>query len=285
MSKLKVLITIAILLIVVGGIGSVFSYRIVANTDTESVQKEEVNGENIVNIELDVNNEQVEIIPTLGEMITIELADNGSNSDTELIIEKNADTLNIQTSNNYKLFSFNIFNWTRHLKVYVPNKMYHSLNIEIGNGGIVMNDLSINDLYAETSNGEIDIADVEAKHSEMRTNNGKIKLKNINTETIQLSTNNGKIEMEQIDGTIIGKTDNGAISLVTDNLDRSIELQSHNGSINVKTDNEPTNVTFDTNVHNGKINLFNDPNWPSVIGNGDHLIKLSTHNGSITVNE
>lgn len=278
------LITVALLLIVIGGVGSIFAYRMSASAET--IITEEVNGQNISSIELDVENEQVEVIPTDDDTIRIELEENQNQSNVQLTVEEDVDTLKIATSDkNFKLFSFEFFNWNRDLKIYVPVKNYHSLHIEIGNGSIQMSDLSVNQLYVNTSNGKIDLADLETEQSEIGTNNGKIKLKNVITETIQVSAHNGKIEMEQISGEVTGETKNGAISFITDDLDRPIDLQSHNGSIRVETDNKPTNVTFNTKAHNGEITIFNNSDTSNIIGNGENLINLSTHNGSITVSK
>ncbi|KAB8129529.1 DUF4097 domain-containing protein [Gracilibacillus oryzae] len=284
MNRLKMIITIAILLIVVGLTGSIFAYRISA--DTVQTQTEEVNGQNITNIVLDAENEQVELIPTSDSKIIIESEGKGSNSDVEFTVKENEDTLEIQTEDNdFKLFTFNVFNWTNHLKVYVPKKMYQSVQIEIDNGSFHMNDLSIKDVKIRAKNGKIVLTDLITTNTAAEANNGAIKLKNIDNEEIRINTNNGKIEMEEVQGDIIGKTDNGAISLVTGNLDRSIDLQTRNGSIYIQTEKDPTNTTFDTSTHNGRVNLFDNPDWPVVTGDGNHLIKLSTHNGNITVSK
>jgi DUF4097 and DUF4098 domain-containing protein YvlB len=60
-------------------------------------------------------------------------------------------------------------------------------------------------------------------------------------------------------------------------------LESDNGSITIQTDKEPNNVTYDVQVDNGNINIFNKYTSSSVLGNGDNLIKLKTNNGRITI--
>ena len=45
----------------------------------------------------------------------------------------------------------------------------------------------------------------------------------------------GDIELEHVTGSIVGSTDNGRITLLTDSLDRNIDFQTDNGSIVIQS--------------------------------------------------
>lgn len=46
---------------------------------------------------------------------------------------------------------------------------------------------------------------------------------------------------------------------------------------------EPSNVQFNVSVDNGKVDILNKYDSNAVIGKGKNIIKLATHNGSISV--
>ncbi|WP_058306107.1 DUF4097 family beta strand repeat-containing protein [Gracilibacillus massiliensis] len=266
MKHLKKLVVIAVVCLLVGGIGSAVAYSYYEpSTLEESV---EITNEDIISFDIRVNNEAVKMVPSTDDSIRVELTGNAVNkNENNLMVEESGATLLIETENEKrKLFSLNFFDFNRTLTIYVPEREYQSLQAEI-------------------DNGSIRVKEMNAKNILTTTKNGKIFLHNIISDQVEVNTNNGKIELENVEGKLIGKTNNGAISLVSKELDRQIDFQTDNGSITIETEKEPTNVVFDTKTNNGSINLFNDSSYDMIIGDGDHTIKLRTKNGSITVNK
>ncbi len=80
-----------------------------------------------------------------------------------------------------------------------------------------------------------------------------------------------------------GETHNGSITLETEELDRDIDFKTHNGKIKITTEKEPSDVQFNVSVDNGKVDILNKYDRDAVIGEGKNIIKLATHNGSISV--
>ena len=111
----------------------------------------------------------------------------------------------------------------------------------------------------------------------------RIELRHIDADQVHTETDNGRIEMEYVNGNITGKTDNGRISLLTTTLDRMIDLETDNGSISVVTENNPTDVTIRAKVDHGKIDVFGEKNSRTTFGSGTNTVQLSTDNGKITV--
>jgi len=216
-------------------------------------------------IEIKTENAEVEIVPSDRDTTIVELTGNKNNK-YKLVANVEEDSLNIKVKDRlFSWFSINLFNWSPpSLKVYVPKKSYDSLNIVTDNGKVEAKELQANEVFAETDNG-------------------RITLKHIQSSAITTEADNGKISLENVEGLISAKSNNGHISLITDSLDRSMQMETDNGSIDIQTQAEPTNVTFDLNVNNGKISVFGDSDYDTVIGKGDNLIKLTTDNGKITV--
>lgn len=283
MSNLKKITIFALLLFLVGGVGSVITYSF--NEPTSFTEEKEIDNPNIEAIDITVNNAKVEIFSTGDSKISVEFSGKGTNNNKKrLSVTENGNTLSIRSLNQTnKLISFSFLPTKLKLQVYLPDKLYESLQIEIDNGSLDAEQLNIKDLYTATKNGSINIDNITGDTVMVSSKNGSIAMDNITAGTVTVSSKNGKISLYNVDGEINGKTSNGSISLKTDDLDRSIEFKTNNGSIKIQTKQEPTNAIFDVRVGNGKIKIFGDSNWATVVGNGDNLIKLSADNGSITV--
>ncbi|MGN8647176.1 DUF4097 family beta strand repeat-containing protein [Gracilibacillus sp. HCP3S3_G5_1] len=264
--NVKRIVIFACALLLVGGIGSLLSYRFY-EPEPLSVTEELDNGE-IDSVEIQVHNEQVNIVPTTDPTPKVELiGTEDGHTETELVVDEQDNTLSISTENKRrKWFSFHFFELSRTLTVYLPEQEYQRLAVEISNGSLQVGSLNVNEVDIKTNNGKLELFDIVADH-------------------YQLRTNNGGMQLENIDGELVARTDNGSISLVTEDLDRNIDLETDNGRIKIHSKKEPTNTIFDTNVDNGRVNLFDDANYNKVIGDGDNLVKLSTKNGSITVTQ
>jgi DUF4097 and DUF4098 domain-containing protein YvlB len=262
MKNIKTVLMIALVLVVVGVVGSIVSFNF---GDTSTSSKEQViDPEGITNIKINTNNDKVNVLPTKDSEIRVELAGNHINKNW-LKINVNGETVSIQTVDQKKLFIINFFVESRTLTTYLPEQLYESLKVDIDNGSFHASHLTINNIEIETDNGRMEMEDMIASNTDIRSSNGKVHL-------------------DHVEGMITVKAVNGSISLVASQLDRSIQLESTNGKINIETETEPTNVTFDVKTTNGKATLFGSKNWDNVIGNGDHVIKLTTKNGSINVN-
>ncbi|MEC5424831.1 DUF4097 family beta strand repeat-containing protein [Virgibacillus sp. C22-A2] len=266
MSNVKKIALIAILLILVGGIGSILIFNL--NEPVSVAEAKEIDSTTITAVEVQANNGKVEIMSAEGSTTRVELTGEGiKNNKEKLSVEQNGNTLFIQTVNqNNKLFNFNFFTGSVTLKVYLPEAVYETLHVAIDNGSLETQQVTIKNIDAVTKNG-------------------RITMDNITTDTLHVKSNNGKIVLDQVEGAITGKTDNGSISLTTKDLDRSIDFETDNGSIKIQTEQEPTNALFDVRVGNGKTSIFGSSNWDTLVGNGDNIIKLSTDNGSITVED
>ncbi|WP_179151918.1 DUF4097 family beta strand repeat-containing protein [Oceanobacillus senegalensis] len=216
-------------------------------------------------VDVETENAKVIISPVNGDAAFVELS--GNKNKYKLDANVKGDTLQIEVDDRwFRWFSFNLFSISSQpmLHVSLPQHQYESLEVT-------------------TDNGMIDASKLDTVDMKVETNNGKIALKHIYSSYIDAKADNGEIRMEDVEGEISSKTDNGQISLLTDSLDRPIEMKTDNGAIHILTTTEPTNVTFDIKVDNGKVQIFDESVYDTVIGDGDNLIKLTTDNGKITV--
>lgn len=264
MSNLKKISIIAFILILIGVIGSIFTINSISKSE-DDIEKIEMNDETYQQIGISTNNANVEILPANDQTTIVEFS---GSEEYNLHADVKGDmlTVNAEERRSFNWFSFDFSFSTPTLKVYLPAKDYEHLKVESDNGRIIASDLQSKDISIET-------------------NNGRIEFGNIKSSRTMVETDNGRIHLENIEGEISGRTNNGRISLITKDLDRPIDLQSDNGRIEIQSEKEPTNAILDIKTDNGKITVFGDSNWDTVIGNGDHLIKLTTNNGGITIDK
>jgi DUF4097 and DUF4098 domain-containing protein YvlB len=259
----KVFIIVALVLLVVGGITLMFNS---GGLFEKNAQKKVIDDQSFTNIEILTTNATVEIVPTKDSETTVAYSGKTKKS-SKFIFEADVkgDTLSILFKEKRRSFiNFGFSSLDLKLIVKVPEKQY-------------------NRIQAESDNGRIKVENIQANELALETDNGTIELKTIDSTAVNIKTDNGAIMLDHVNGTIVGRTDNGRISLVTNNLDRPIELTTDNGRIEIQTEKEPTNATIDVKTDNGKINVFGYENKHTKFGNGEHLIKLRTDNGRIEI--
>ncbi|QKY71495.1 DUF4097 family beta strand repeat-containing protein [Lentibacillus sp. CBA3610] len=263
MKSIKKMSVIALILLLVGVGGSLIAFNLMDKSN--SSEEQVIDPENIENIEINTNNEKVELISTNDSNIKVELAGTRMNDiEDRLEVKTDGNTLSIQTVRQKGIFNINLFGETLALTVYLPEKLYESLQAELDNGSFQASQLNI-------------------KEIQVKTNNGRIEMGDINSDQVYTNSDNGGIKLDHVEGNISGQTNNGSISLYTNHLDRSIELESDNGNIEIETEKDPTNAVFDVKTDNGTATIFGSSNWDTIVGDGDNLIKLTTNNGNIDV--
>src|SRR5690554_4212844 len=129
MPKKKLLITIAVGLIIIGGIGSMLTFR--TAFASEPITKEEsFDDQDIININIESDNSSVEILPTNEKNTTVEfISSEGRNKKYNFKAEVENDSLYVELKEK-RFFNFISFDFSfsgTSLKVYVPEKQYEAL--------------------------------------------------------------------------------------------------------------------------------------------------------------
>ncbi|WP_342510156.1 DUF4097 family beta strand repeat-containing protein [Sporosarcina sp. FSL K6-2383] len=261
--KNKLFIALVLVLVVAGGISFLFKQ---VNAFEKSDSKKVIDDLSFSNITISTDNAAVEIVPTTDSVATVEYTGK-TKKNKKFIFEADVkgDTLSIQFKEKRKGFTqFGFSSLDLTLTVQLPKKQYERLQVETDNGRIIADQLQAQDIKLDTDNGRIELKQVTAK-------------------TVDVKTDNGKILLEDIEGKIKAKTDNGQVTLITNSLDQSIDLETDNGRIEIQTETEPTNAIIDAKTDNGQVELFGQENKHVTFGKGENLIKLRTDNGRITV--
>ncbi|WP_172369149.1 DUF4097 family beta strand repeat-containing protein [Sporosarcina jiandibaonis] len=256
---------IVLLIIVVVVLGGSLLFQ-AWNKFVDDSNKVVMEDEYFTTIDVLSDNAAVEIIPTDSSITTVEYVGKkrkNAKFDFNAVVSNKTLTVEFKEKR-WNFLRFDLSFSKMELLVKVPEKQYELIKIKSNNGKIKAENLEVKDISFETDNGSIE-------------------LKNVDAVSTNIQSNNGKIMLEQVDGEIIGKTDNGRIMLATNDLDRPIDLATANGRIEIMTENEPTNGIIDVKTDNGKIDIFGEKNEHTVFGKGEHLIKLRSDNGRITI--
>lgn len=233
-----------------------------------SANQEKSISENFTSLAAEAENAKIEILPAGGDTASVELTGN-KNGKYKLRTDVDGGTLHVELKKKwFQFFSFDLFNLFNRsapaLKVFLPEKAYESIE-------------------AETENGKITSSELEADHVNMEADNGIISLEKIKSTSIHVEVDNGDVSLNDVEGEISGTSDNGRITLITESLDRPINLETDNGIISIQTEEKPANATFDIQVDNGLVRVFGESTYDTVVGDGDNVIKLTADNGKITI--
>ncbi|MED4045332.1 DUF4097 family beta strand repeat-containing protein [Priestia aryabhattai] len=281
----KKLSVLAGILILVGIIGGLLTYRAI---DPEPMSKEKViNSNQVSKVNIDTDNTRVHVYPIKGDNIKVTLkGETSPNIKRDFTTDVKNSTLFISYNEQQRSWvNFDIVSVLKPLSinVYLPKKQYNSLKVSSSNGYVSVKKLLAEDVSIRANNGRVELEDIDSQNLTTSVHNGLTSIKNARAKIVGVKGNNGKITLSNVQGSLKGETHNGSIALETEELDRDIDFKTNNGKITITTEKEPSNVQFNVSVDNGKVDILNKYDRDAVIGNGKNIIKLATHNGNISV--
>lgn len=283
MRILKKLLIVATAFVIVGFIGTLLTFKSKSLTE-ELIETKEMNRD-FTRITIESDNAAIEVIPSHSETTKVEFYGNKKKKKRyEFTTDVTGETLTVSLKEVRKIF-FKFFYDSVTLKVYIPEKMYENVQILNDNGTIEANTLQSKELRLQTDNGRIVLEEASAQQVNAHSSNGEIYMKNITATNVETRSDNGTVSLTDVTGDIIGKVNNGQITLKLNDLDRNMELEADNGKIVVYTANEPTNATINTFIENGKTTIFGKRTFQEVYGAGEYKINLAANNGKITVDK
>ncbi|WP_335871597.1 DUF4097 family beta strand repeat-containing protein [Bacillus sp. 2205SS5-2] len=169
-------------------------------------------GVTVQQLELDISNGKVEIIPWDQQDVRIEcnvrVYRTEKQEEARTMFLKNT-TFSIE---NDKLRFSTQFKWMKADTIlYIPKNEYEKLSVRIFNGGLTVKGLQVEDFKFKTANGKLNVEQLYSQSLEAETANGSISIVNSYSR---------KIEAETINGSITFKGDS-----------QKLDLQSLNGNI------------------------------------------------------
>lgn len=283
MFNVKRLSMIASLLLVVGIIGSLFTYRFTdrLETITEEIPK---SADHFTAIEIAANNGKIELISTNDAKGKVEVS--GYQVKEGFSMEVVDDTLSISYQETIqKLYNFDIFKKGTTVKVYLPEKQYEKMIVRANNGRIIAQEIIAVDLQVAVKNGTANLEGIEAETLTIQANNGRVSVKESVTNATSVVSHNGKVELENVEGELLAKANNGRINLISDTLNNAIDFSTKNGKIHILTKSKPTDAIIRAQSKNGQIKIYEQKITSDVFGEGQNTIELAANNGKIIVEQ
>ncbi|GGN56054.1 DUF4097 family beta strand repeat-containing protein [Oceanobacillus indicireducens] len=255
---------IAIVLLVIGFGGALFTYPSLSAGET--VEEERTFTDTISDVVIETDNSTIEIVPTTDNVTKVEfIKDTKNNSRYRYKAEVEDGILQVTIKEKVlQFFSFDFSLKSAVTRVYLPEKDYDSLK-------------------AKTANGKVRIENLNSDIISAESTNGKMSLENLNTQTATIQSENGKISAVNISGELKAEVTNGTINVEAKSLDHPVDLESVNGKVNVQVEEEPDNAEIIVEVVNGEAIIFGSSSRHRTFGDGENLIKIQTVNGKVVV--
>lgn len=216
------------------------------------------------------------------------------------------DTLEIRIESERRFGLSNLFSWivtkAPVLHVELPRHAYEKVMIKNRLGSCNMSNVDATSVDVESENGSITAHTVRADRASFRSSNGKVSLTSItgqildaqssngsvevgasNVDRLEIQSSNGRLDINDVTGAIEGKTSNGRIDCVIDVIEHPIRLKTNNGRIDMRLKQDPRDAVIRAKTRNGKVELFGDRANERTFGDGAVEVKLTSSNGSITV--
>lgn len=299
---IKKLSIVALILLVVGGIGSVATYGARQKEDISEQRK--IKNDQVSHVHIDVDSMDLEFIPVNDfKQAKVELVGNGNKElKKELKVKEAGDTLEITLKNEReKWFNFQ-FGWNHSkLKIYLPEKQYEQLKInglsadvylngisgknteiKLSSGDLVVKNVTTDKLVVEGSSSDLFLRDIKGDVF-AQTKSGDMVLNNIVGSDIGINANSGDIALNQVVGPLQIKTSSGDIHMAVDKIMHSVKGQSSSGDIFIETKEKLQNARFDIHTNSGDAFILGENGNHPDIGKGSILIQLDTSSGDILI--
>lgn len=289
------------------GAPSDLASELLGSIESSSVQKEPavVKSQNVAfcNVSINVLQAHVQVVPSHDGFAYATLETERDHGVTMDIV---GDTLEIRIESERRFGLSNLFAWAvtkapvlhvelpRHAyeKVVLKNRLgscdvrnleAESVEVESENGSITAHTVSAKRGAFRSSNGKVSLASMMGQTLDARSSNGHVEVSASRVDHLEIHSSNGRLDIHDVVGAVEAKTSNGRIDCVIDAIEHPVRLQTNNGRINVRLKQEPHDVVIRAKTRNGKVELFGDRANERTFGDGTVELKLTSSNGSITV--
>jgi lia operon protein LiaG len=265
-----------LLLFIIGVIGTIISVSASGgfSLDTYNVNdKVVVNNKDISKVEIDLSSSDLTVLPTTDKEITVEF--NGKISKKlkkkiKLDVKERDNTLKIELKDEDQIkFNIGVMIVDTNVEVYLPEKIYESLKIDLSSGDIEMENIKSKEFILEASSGDIIVRDLEATINQFHTSSGEIKASNII-------------------GNIAADTSSGDITIQNEDVTGDIKAEASSGDVTVEFKEEPSSlaIEFRASSGEGEVTLAGvsyeektENKIKGKIGSGEFNLKVDTSSG------
>lgn len=293
--NLRNFVLLGIILLVVGVAGAGF---MIGSSDRASLlsfgtvkidQSKSISASEVSKLKLDTGSMDVELVKGFSsDRIVASLTGRAS--------KKYSDKINVQLNSSGGTvtvegieqdgFTFGISIVNVKLRLEVPERMFESIELELGSGNVDAEGIRSNELLIRVGSGNIELSDIEASRAEIRSGSGNVEAENSRLGELTAELGSGDITLEDIQGSLKTETGSGNIKIELQNLDNAIAAKSSSGNITVTSDKTPDSASIRYSTGSGDFRSSwggSEQDGQLTIGNGKIPVSLSTGSGNISL--
>lgn len=264
---MKKLLLLAVVCIIVGGIGASLTWKSYAETVNKikerETQKIEAN-EQIKNIQVDLEAGDVKI--EKGHDSSFYIEKSAMLEKQEVIVEEKGDTLIVEADIEKGIsFDFSFLSVRApQITVIVPEREY-------------------NDIKAHTKAGDVTVLNLDSERVDVSTSAGDINVQNVATSVVEGISKAGDIQTNNVTGDVIAKTMSGDVDMIDHAPNYSVVANSKAGDIYIRLLETPKDAKVIGNSTAGDVEIFQQEDKFVEFGNGEVTIKGETLAGDVKV--
>lgn len=264
---MRKLLIFGIVLFMAGFIGMMFTRDEIYSTSIYSEQKTITSPYNKINI--DVMSGGVLLLPSKDKTTQIKTKD--VKNKTFFKYEVKSDTLTI--TNNQEIKNKRIFNYgfeQSHepaIEIYLPKQTYEKVTINTNKAEIDGKYLNAKNVLIHSKVGLVSFDQLEADHADLKVGTGEIDISKTNVKRLDLDVTIGEMNLEKI------------------YTDSDINGHVGTGEANLTFEKQPTNTAFNIQSKNGDIEMNDIAGSSSVLGKGEHTVKLTVGLGTVNIDK
>jgi lia operon protein LiaG len=277
---MKKVVYLMLVLFITGVVGTLVTVSASGgfSLDTYNVHdKTVVNNVDITKIEIDLSSSDVTFNSTDSDDITVEM--NGKISKNlkkklKLDVKEKGETLKIGLTGEDQIkFNIGVLIVDTNVEVFLPQKVYESIQID-------------------TSSGDILIQDLKAKETLFETSSGDIIARNLYTEVNRFHSSSGDMELSNVTGDIRAESSSGDMIIDFVHANGNIDAKTSSGDVSVTYQNEPNSIAIDFQGSSGEGDVsldgvsFEEKSEHAIkgiIGSGHFKLKVETASGDFSL--
>jgi lia operon protein LiaG len=277
---MKKVVYLMLMLFIIGVVGTLVSVSASGgfSLDTYNVHDQAVvNNVDISRVEIDLSSSDVTVNSSDSDEITVEM--NGKISKKlkkklKLDVQEKGQTLKIGLTGEDQIkFNIGVLIVDTNVEVFLPQKIYDSIQID-------------------TSSGDILIQDLKAKETLFDTSSGDIIARNLFTEVNRFHSSSGEMELSNVTGDIQAESSSGDMIIDYVNANGNLDAKTSSGDVSVTYRNEPNSlaIDFQGSSGEGEVSLKavsyeekSENSIRGVIGEGFYKLKVETSSGDFSL--
>ncbi|GIP41006.1 hypothetical protein J31TS4_42860 [Paenibacillus sp. J31TS4] len=290
----KLLISLAVLCILVGGIGVAWSLQEFRLSEPEQIGlvpieiEKTFEADKVKSMRLSAGTSNVVVTKSTGSDVKLRLTgsmaeankdyarlDAKLSPDGELVVDARSNKtfhIGIDLTQILALIADGRVQWPT-LEVSLPDKVYERLDLRADTGAVRMSGLQADTLLIKLGTGKVELSDFRGKDAVLQTDTGAIRGSNIEAELRAVSdTGSIQLDLPVLAGGVEANSDTGSIRIqVKEDAGFRLEATTDIGSLN-------------TNLPGLSFEQKERRRWAATNGDGGPLIKLTNDIGSVAVN-